>query len=123
MSIVKATTLEERVSGDNTPVADVVNGSARAWVNFNGTDTVAIRASYNVSSVTDNGVGDHTVNFTTAMPNADYAIAGAAGTDLTSTASTSVRPFTRAVGSIRIGTIAGTTPADYANSNVIVFGN
>jgi hypothetical protein len=46
--------------------------SARAWVNFNGTGTVAIRASGNVSSITDNGTGDYTVNFTTAMPDADY---------------------------------------------------
>jgi hypothetical protein len=45
----------------------------RAWVNFNGTGTVAIRASFNVSSITDNGTGDYTVNFTTAMPDADYS--------------------------------------------------
>lgn len=49
--------------------------SARAWVNFNGTGTVAIRASGNVSSITDNGTGDYTVNFTTAMQDADYAAA------------------------------------------------
>tara|TARA_R110000868_G_scaffold261669_3_gene519829 strand:- start:3794 stop:4210 length:417 start_codon:yes stop_codon:yes gene_type:complete len=46
----------------------------RAWVNFNGTGTVAIRASFNVSSITDNGTGDYTVNFTTAMPDANYAV-------------------------------------------------
>ena len=45
----------------------------RAWVNFNGTGTVAIRASGNVSSITDNGVGDYTINFTTAMPDINYA--------------------------------------------------
>jgi hypothetical protein len=45
----------------------------RAWVNFNGTGTVAIRASGNVSSITDNGTGDYTVNFTTAMPDENYA--------------------------------------------------
>lgn len=44
-----------------------------AWVNFNGTGTVAIRDSYNVSSVTDNGVGDYTVNFAVAMDSANYA--------------------------------------------------
>jgi hypothetical protein len=47
--------------------------ACRAWVNFNGTGTVAIRASGNVSSITDNGAGDYTVNFTTAMPDANYA--------------------------------------------------
>lgn len=46
---------------------------ARAWVNFNGTGTVAIRGSGNVSSITDNGTGDYTVNFTTAMSDANYA--------------------------------------------------
>jgi hypothetical protein len=45
----------------------------RAWVNFDGTGTPAIRASGNVSSITDNDTGDYTVNFTTAMPDANYA--------------------------------------------------
>lgn len=49
------------------------SGLAKAWVNFNGTGTVAIRASFNVSSITDNGTGDYTVNFTTAMVDANYA--------------------------------------------------
>lgn len=48
----------------------------RAWVNFNGTGVVAIRASGNVSSITDNGTGDYTVNFTTAMPDANYCLCG-----------------------------------------------
>ena len=53
--------------------------AARAWVNFNGTGTVAIRASGNVSSITDNGVGDYTVNFTTALPDANYSLVSASG--------------------------------------------
>jgi predicted DNA binding protein len=44
-----------------------------AWVNFNGTGTVAIRAAYNVASITDNGTGNYTINFTTAMPDANFA--------------------------------------------------
>jgi hypothetical protein len=46
----------------------------RAWVNFNGTGTVAIRASGNVSSIADNGTGLYTVNFSTAMPDVNYCI-------------------------------------------------
>jgi len=46
----------------------------RAWVNFNGTGTVAIRASGNVTSITDNGTGNYTVNFTTAMPDVNYSV-------------------------------------------------
>jgi hypothetical protein len=45
----------------------------RAWVNFNGTGTVAIRSSYNVSSITDNGTGQYTVNFATALADANYS--------------------------------------------------
>lgn len=68
---------------DAARVADAfstTSGSApsyacRAWVNFNGTGTVAIRASGNVSSITDNGTGVYTVNFTTAMPDANYSFA------------------------------------------------
>jgi hypothetical protein len=51
-----------------------INYSCRAWVNFNGTGTVAIRGSGNVTSITDNGTGDYTMNFTTAMTDANYAV-------------------------------------------------
>jgi hypothetical protein len=51
----------------------------RAWVNFNGTGTVAIRASGNVTSITDNGTGDYTVNLTNAMPDINYSVSGSAG--------------------------------------------
>jgi hypothetical protein len=61
---------------DDTGVLATQNGMsgiAKAWVNFNGTGTPAIRASFNVSSITDNGTGLYTVNFTTAMPDVNYA--------------------------------------------------
>ena len=57
--------------------------SCRAWVNFIGTGTVTINASGNVSSITDNGVGDYTVNFTTALSDAKYAVV-VGGTDYAS---------------------------------------
>ena len=66
----------------NTPVVfkdgngTQIGTLCRAWVNFNGTGTVAIRASFNVSSITDNGTGDYTVNFTTALPDANYSVVG-----------------------------------------------
>jgi hypothetical protein len=50
--------------------------ACRAWVNFNGTGTVAIRASGNVSSIADNGVGTYTVIFITAMTDVDYSVVG-----------------------------------------------
>ena len=59
----------------------------RSWVNFNGTGTVAIRASGNVSSITDNGTGDYTVNFTTSMPDVNYSAQGQASVPTTGTGS------------------------------------
>ena len=52
------------------------SGLCKAWVNFNGTGVVAIRASYNVSSITDNDTGTYTVNFTTAMVDTNYCLNG-----------------------------------------------
>jgi hypothetical protein len=50
------------------------DNNAKVWVNFNGTGTVAIRASKNVSSITDNGTGDYTLNFTNALTDANYCV-------------------------------------------------
>lgn len=67
----------------------------KAWVNFNGTGTVAIRDKYNVSSITDNGVGDYTVNFTSAMGNSSFACSAQVGaTSLPSLGATRTGPKT-----------------------------
>ena len=67
--------------------------ACRAWVNFNGTGTVAIRASGNISSITDNGTGDYTVNFITAMEDVNYSISqmGQGGNGVISTTDLRVR--------------------------------
>ena len=72
MSTIKTETLSTP-SNATVPVDTVVNGTAKAWVNFNGDGTVAIRRAFNVASITDNGTGNYTVNFTTAMPDANYS--------------------------------------------------
>jgi hypothetical protein len=76
MSTAKFDTLSTLDGSYSVPVSTVAQGTARAWVNFNGTGTVAIRASFNVSSITDNGTGIYTLNFTTALPDANYCAAG-----------------------------------------------
>ena len=79
----------------------------RAWVNFNGTGTVAIRASGNVTSITDNDTGDYTINFTTAMPDANYSCVGQAHTPGTSNhifQAPSGASGNQATGSVRIVT-------------------
>jgi hypothetical protein len=75
----------------------------RAWVNFNGTGTVAIRASGNVSSITDNGTGNYTVNFTTAMPDVNYC----AVTDCGALTSGGTMAGNIATGSFRMLTMNG----------------
>ena len=80
----------------------------RAWVNFNGTGTVAIRASGNVSSITDNNVGDFTVNFTNAMPDVNYTTIGMCS-DLTYGSATYLEGTTYSTTSVRLLTRSGYT--------------
>lgn len=75
MSTARFDTLQNAAGSKSVPVSTVVDGSAKAWVNFNGTGTVAIRAAFNVGSITDNGTGNYTVNFTSALADANYAAA------------------------------------------------
>lgn len=94
----------------------------RAWVNFNGTGTVAIRASGNVSSITDNGTGDYTVNFTTAMPDANYAVAMSSANAVRNPGDIQAADYL--AGSVRYLVRTGaasTTSVDTAISNCIVF--
>ena len=67
-----------RIKDNGTATGQFV---ARAWINFNGTGTIATRDSHNVSSIADNGTGDYTVTFSTAMSNANYSV-GASGTEM-----------------------------------------
>ena len=96
----------------------------RAWVNFNGTGTVAIRGSGNVSSITDNGTGDYTVNFTTAMADANYNVSGTCGGFVTADNNWSriLSPFNAVSGSIQVRTVtdAGTLQ-DQQSVNVAIF--
>lgn len=79
--VVELATAAEVTTGTDTGRVPSVatmkshQGMAKAWVNFNGTGTVAIQESYNVSSITDNGTGDYTINFATALTDANYAVA------------------------------------------------
>lgn len=75
MSTLRLTTIANQGGTSSVPSDTVISGSAKAWVNFNGTGTVAIRAAFNVSSITDNGVGIYTVNFSTSMVDSNYGVA------------------------------------------------
>ena len=82
------TAVTQTAGNDTTAVATTAfvraDNNVKAWVNFNGTGTPAIRASFNVSSLTDSGVGSYRINFTTAMVDANYVVSGSSsrpGTD------------------------------------------
>jgi hypothetical protein len=79
-------------------------GIAAAWVNFNGTGTPAIRDSENVGSITDNGTGDYTLNFTNAFGAASYSFSGGSGTPSVQFTLVSIRAAAPTTTAIRIGT-------------------
>ena len=70
------------VAALSTATGSAPSYSARAWVKFSSVGTLTITASGNVSSITDNGTGDYTVNFTTAMPDSHYSLAATCDADL-----------------------------------------
>ncbi len=103
MSTLRVSTIQDTAGSNSSTPAAIANGIAKAWVNFNGTSTVAIRASYNVSSITDNGTGDYTVNFTSAMADANYALGGIPEfTNSRPDPMICIGPSGRATGSVRI---------------------
>ena len=94
----------------------------RAWANFDGTSSSpSIRASGNVSSVTKTSTGDYTVNFTTSMPDANYAVVGMTQAVIGSTVAIPVASVTSAVGSVRVRATSGGTLYDGDNVSVVVF--
>ena len=103
---------------NSTSSTNCIQGSARAWVNFNGVTTASIRASYNVSSVTRNGTGDYTVNFTTAFSNANYSSNGLAQRGTFANGDFNISPYGNATNTMyqtasafRCLTVLGTTAA------------
>lgn len=131
--ITIASTAEAQAGTNNTKVVTPLrmreglnaSGSApvyacRAWVNFNGTSTVAIRASGNVSSITDNGTGDYTVNFTTAMADVNYCVnVSASRTD--NNRRCAVLESGIATGSVRVLTAAANNPGGGGEDPAHVF--
>ena len=99
-----------------------INGAqlAKAWVNFNGTGTVAIRDSYNVSSITDNAVGQYYVNFSTPMNNTNYSVVGCNATSISNFDFTGAGPDT--INRCFIG-IYGTAFSDKPYVQALVFSN
>jgi len=125
LQTVAPSTTGNVLTSDGTSWTSAANtGSAKAWVNWNGTSTVAIRGSFNVSSITDNGTGDYTVNFTTAMTNTNYATVGTCALSNAIVAGNTERGFTPQdynTTSIRYVVTDGASGIDPLFCNVVVF--
>jgi hypothetical protein len=124
---IDASQLSGNVAADRITGALNATGSApiyacRAWVNFNGTGTVAIRGSGNVSSITDGGVGIYTVNFTTAMPDANYSVVASSHFSATATrGSVFAEPYASTASSCVVVTSASASSFDCASVTVAIF--
>ena len=94
----------------------------KAWVNFNGTGTVAIRDSFNVSSITDNGTGVYTINYSTTMSNSNYATV--VGSDVPGNSHTGRSVlYSRSTTSIRLYTSQSSGGYDGSDNNIAIFSN
>jgi len=76
MSEIRVTTLKDTSGNNSSTTEQIASGRAKAWVNFNGGGVVAIRAEFNVNSITDHTTGTYTVNFTSALTDANYVFQG-----------------------------------------------
>jgi len=118
----------QEIAADGSQLSVIPGGSTllpdfkcRAWVNFDGTGTVAIRASGNVSSITDNGTGDYTVNFTTNMPDANYAtlVTARRGDSNDDLAFGIIRGGAYSVSAVRIFTKPATIATAYTDGEIV----
>jgi hypothetical protein len=80
MSEIRANLIADAVG--TGPAGLFKQSAAKAWANLNGTGTIALRASFNVSSVVDNGTGDYSFNYTNALNSANYSRSGFARSDV-----------------------------------------
>jgi len=72
-SELRVNTLKDASGNNSVAMQYVAEGSAKSWCNFNGENTIAIRDSLNVASLTDDGTGDYKTNFTSAMATANFS--------------------------------------------------
>ena len=121
---IVADTLEHSTAG-SLDTQYVVNGSAKAWGLFNGTGTIAVRDSLNVSGITDLAVGKMTVSKTSAMGSVNYTTALRSDLDDAAGASRTYNPevYTRAAGSFNFVTYSNSAEEDHAYDEVAVHGD
>ena len=121
MSIVKVNRIEQ--AGNTNLPTNLLPVTANAWVNFNGQGTVAIRDSHNVSSVTDSGVGNYTVNLENPLSNSNYGVIVSSGNDGVSTSTSVLNVYSIGTGSYSFTTVnIGGTSLDRSIVSAVSFG-
>ena len=98
-SELRVNTLKDASGNNSIGMSYVAEGSAKVWINFNGTGTIATRDSFNVTSITDGGTGLYTVTIANDMGNVNYSTTGAAGENDDSGGNRSLGLRARAAGS------------------------
>ena len=123
MSTLKVNNLQDINGANNSTPEQVAQGRAKAWVDFNGQGTLAIRDSFNVSSITDNATGNYTVNFSSTFPNAHYAAFANAGNGVNIPAHTTL--YTKNSNNLNFRTsglnVNGATHTDPSLVSVVIF--
>lgn len=79
MSEIRVTTLKDTSGGNASTSAEIYSGRCKAWVNFNGAGTVAARGQFNVNSLDDNGTGNYSINFASALSDTNFTVNATTG--------------------------------------------
>ena len=115
-SELRVNTLKDASGNNSVATSTVAQGSAKGWVNFDGTGTPAVRDSFNCSIFSDNGTGDYTISFSNSLSNANYSSTMSCGQDSTGNsglrAANGLSSTTRTTGVIRIGTATASSTAN-----------
>lgn len=132
MSTLKTSNIQDTSGNNNSTPEEINEGRAKAWLNFKGDGTAAIRDSFNISSLTDNGTGDYTIAFTTSFSDTNYCVVmgsynsnnGDGSWNAVGSSTTNAYPAGVATGSVRLNTYnSGGSPQDQQAVYVAVFGD
>ena len=119
MSTLRCTNLQDTAGGNSLTTAQIYNGAAKAWINLNASSgTPTARASYNISSITDDAVGKFTLNFTTAFSDANYSVVGTTGCTGSTSSTGFLGPYLSSTTTYQSKTTSGISMALLSGNNV-----
>ena len=128
MSTLKVNTIQNITAAHSSTPEEIAQGRAKVWVSFNGTGTVAIRDSFNTSSITDNGTGLFQVNFSSALSNTNFCVSGMGGDAETQFGAYMIdlspgSNHQRTTSSVQVFTSSSQSLLDVSFNSVVIFGD